>query len=29
LALALRTADRISDELKSARPGIAAKDALA
>ena len=29
LALALRTADRISDQLKSARPGIAAKDALA
>jgi choline dehydrogenase-like flavoprotein len=29
LALALRTADRISDELQSARPGMAAKDALA
>lgn len=29
LALALRTADRISGELKSARPGVVAKDALA
>lgn len=29
LALALRTADRISGELKSARTGVAAKDALA